>query len=154
MKASSPASSRSSSPAPSRPAAATNNTSSTCSSPSTSPLPGPQSLHASLPYKLSGLEGSLTLHRIVASGSFGKGFLAKTNDGRLRAAKCIPLAIRPALDGSPSGSTPETEAAIMKHVKHSNVIRLYDSNVIDGRLWVRPLDASCSDPGALHASGC
>lgn len=105
----------------------------------TSAQPNDESLPkgSPLPYKLAGLDGSLTLLQVIGSGSYGKVFMAKTNDGRLRAAKCIPLRLGPSTLEHPELS-PETEAQLLKLVKHDNVIRLYDSKVVDGRLWVRP----------------
>lgn len=94
-----------------------------------------------LPSTIQGLDGSLTLLQVVGSGSYGKVFLAKTSDGRLRAAKCIPLQPGSASASNPELS-PESEAELLRLVKHNNVIRLHDSKIIDGRLWVRDVAGS------------
>ena len=89
-----------------------------------------------LPCKLQGLDGSVTLLEMLDSGSYGKVFLAKTSEGKLRAAKCVPLRTDITLQAS-SDLSPESEAGFLKLVKHRNVIRLHDSRIVDGRLWVR-----------------
>lgn len=101
----------------------------------------PRGLQSTLPCTLPGLDGSLTLLQVVGSGSYGKVFLAKTSDGKLRAAKCIPLQAGSATASNPEVS-PESEAELLRLVKHSNVIRLHDSQTIDGRLWVRSIKAA------------
>lgn len=98
-----------------------------------------QPAHSSpLPYTLSDLDGALTLLQHIGAGSYGKVFLGQTAEGKLRAAKCIPLRSAAALanDDTATVATPESEAAMLRRVKHPNVIRLYDSKILDGRLWI------------------
>lgn len=106
-----------------------------------------------LPCTLQGLDGSLTLLQVVGSGSFGKVFLAKTLDGKLRAAKCIPLQAGSATASNPELS-PESEAELLRLVKHNNVIRLHDSKIIDGRLWVRNVAFLSLSATVSHSPGC
>jgi len=114
--------------------------------PPSTPSSSPQA--SILPYKLPGLDGSLTLLHSVGSGSYGKVYLGQTSDGSLRAAKCIPLKTLSEASAD-SDVSPESEPTFLKLVKHSNVIRLYDSKVIGGRLWVRDRGRNASTFGDL-----
>lgn len=98
------------------------------------------SLPLSFPCKLPGLEGSVTLLEQIGAGSYGKVYLGRNADGKLRAVKCIPLRLfegEPIQEAGQSIPPPETEAEMLRLSKHSNVIKLYDSMLSNGNIWVR-----------------
>ena len=89
-----------------------------------------------LPLFLPELDNGSTLMESIGHGSFGNVYLSKTSNNAWRAVKSIPFRD----EGQTYGSHKLNEAQLLSDLKNGHVVKLYDSKIIRGIMWVRLTD--------------